>query len=86
MVAKLKSLTLLGLLGEEVEIEVDLHRGLPKFLIVGLGDAAVQESKERVRSAIKNSGFSFPNGKVCVNLAPADLKKYSPSSSPDYPR
>jgi magnesium chelatase family protein len=78
MLARLKTLTLIGLSGEIVEIEVDLHRGLPKFIIVGLGDAAIQESKERVRSAIKNSGFAFPRGIVVVNLAPADLKKHGP--------
>jgi magnesium chelatase family protein len=75
MLAKLKSLTLFGLEGEIVDIEVDLHRGLPAFTIVGLADAAVQEAKERVRSAIKNSGFEFPRGKISVNLAPADIKK-----------
>ncbi len=75
MLAKLKTLTLVGLEGEVVEIEVDLHRGLPTFSIVGLADTAVQEAKERVRSAIKNSGFQFPRGKISVNLAPADLKK-----------
>ncbi|MCF7905706.1 YifB family Mg chelatase-like AAA ATPase [Candidatus Gracilibacteria bacterium] len=78
MLAKLKSLTLLGLHGEEVEIEVDLHRGLPKFSIVGLADTAIQEARERIRSAIKNSGFDFPRGVVVINLAPADLKKYGP--------
>lgn len=78
MLAKLKTLTLIGLNAEEVEIEVDLHRGLPAFTIVGLPDTAVQESRERVRSAIKNSGFDFPRGKVVVNLAPADLKKQGP--------
>lgn len=75
MLAKLKSLTLFGLDGAVVDIEVDLHRGLPAFTIVGLADAAVQEAKERVRSAIKNSGFEFPRGKISVNLAPADIKK-----------
>jgi len=78
MLAKLKSITLLGLEAEKVEIEVDLHKGLPSFSIVGLGDAAVQESRERVRSAIKNSGFEFPRKKIVVNLAPADLKKHGP--------
>ena len=78
MLAKLKTLTLIGLDGEEIEIEVDIHRGLPAFSIVGLADAAIQESRERVRSAIKNSGFEFPRGKIVVNLAPADLKKHGP--------
>lgn len=78
MLGKLKTLTLLGLSGEEVEVEVDLHRGMPQFTIVGLADTAVQEAKERVRSAIKNSGFDFPRGKIAVNLAPADLRKHGP--------
>lgn len=78
MLAKLKSLSLFGLNANEVEIEVDIHAGLPKFSIVGLGDAAIQEAKERVRSAIKNSGFKFPNKKISINLAPADLKKHGP--------
>jgi len=78
MLAKLKTLTLIGLSGEIVEVEVDIHRGLPRFIIVGLGDVAIQEAKERVRSAIKNSGFFFPRGVVVANLAPADLKKHGP--------
>jgi len=78
MLAKLKTLTLLGLNAEEVSIEVDLHRGLPKFSIVGLGDVAIQEARERVKSAIKNSDFHFPQKQIVVNLAPADLKKHGP--------
>ncbi|MBE5742562.1 MAG: ATP-binding protein [Clostridiales bacterium] len=75
MLAKCTGFTLLGLAGEVVEVEVDTNNGLPAFDIVGLPDAAVKESKERVRSAIKNSGKKFPNHKITVNLAPADLKK-----------
>lgn len=79
MLSKLKTLSLLGLNAEIVEIEVDLHNAsLPSFQIVGLPDAAIQESKERVRSAIKNSGFKFPTGKIAINLAPADLRKHGP--------
>lgn len=78
MLAKLKSLTLFGLEGEVIEIEVDIHRTIPSFSIVGLADTAVQESKERVRSAIKNAGFEFPRHKISVNLAPADIKKHGP--------
>lgn len=80
MLAKLKTLTLLGLEAEEVEIEVDLHRSaVPSISIVGLGDTAIQESRERVKYAIKNSGYNFPGGyKMSVNLAPADLKKHGP--------
>ncbi len=78
MLVKLKTLTLAGLEGELVDIEVDVHRGMPIFILVGLGDAAVQEAKVRVMSAIKNSGFFFPRGRVVINLAPADLKKHGP--------
>ncbi|MFD3156546.1 YifB family Mg chelatase-like AAA ATPase [Haloimpatiens sp. FM7330] len=58
-----------------VSVEIDISNGLPNFNIVGLGDTAVKESKERVRSAIINSGFEFPIGRIVINLAPADLKK-----------
>ena len=75
MLAKFTGFTLFGLDGEVVEVEVDTNNGLPAFEIVGLPDAAIKESKERVRSAIKNSGKRFPNHKITVNLAPADLKK-----------
>ncbi|MGN0820100.1 MAG: YifB family Mg chelatase-like AAA ATPase [Christensenellaceae bacterium] len=75
MLAITKSLTLIGLEGYIVETEIDISRGLPRFDIVGLPDTAVKESKERVRSAIKNSGKNFPQGAITVNLAPADLKK-----------
>ena len=78
MLSRIKTLELLGLEGKKVEIEVDLHRGLPRFQIVGLGDAAVQESRERVKSAIKHSGFEVPKKIISVNLAPAALKKYGP--------
>ena len=78
MFAKLKSLSLFGLEGELVDIEVHLHGGQPSFTIVGLGDTAVQESRERVRSAILNSGFRFHDRKVAVNLAPADIRKQGP--------
>jgi magnesium chelatase family protein len=72
-------MTNVGLECEKVEIEVDLFPGLPNFTIVGLGDTAVQESRERVRSAIKNSGFFFPVKKITANLAPADVRKSGPS-------
>ena len=64
-----------GLEGLCVAVEVDVSNGLPTFDVVGLPDAAVRESKERVRAAIKNSGFEFPLGRITVNLAPADMKK-----------
>jgi magnesium chelatase family protein len=79
MLAKVNSCAVVGLDGEIVEVEVDISQGLPHFAIVGLPDAAVQEAKDRVRSAIKNSGYLFPNQRVTVNLAPADLRKEGPS-------
>ena len=75
MLAKVNSYGLYGLEGFLVDVEVDVSNGLPSFEIVGLPDTAVKESKERVRSAIKNSGNHFRNGKITVNLAPADIKK-----------
>ncbi|MFC1733205.1 YifB family Mg chelatase-like AAA ATPase, partial [candidate division KSB1 bacterium] len=78
MPSKILSVELHGLEGFLVEIEVDRRPSNPKFIIVGLPDAAVQEAKERVTSAIKNSSFDFPRGTVIINLAPADLKKVGP--------
>ncbi len=75
MIAKVFSSAVIGLDAIVVEVEVDLARGLPAFSVVGLPDAAVKESKERVRSAIKNSAQKFPHHRVTINLAPADLKK-----------
>lgn len=79
MPAKIFSATTVGLNCEIIEVEVDLLSGLSKFLVVGLGDTAVQESRERVRSAVKNSGFFFHNQRITVNLAPADFPKSGPS-------
>ena len=75
MIAKIQSFALNGLNGVSVSVEVDVNNGIPSFEIVGLGDTAVKESKERIRSAIKNSGRTMPTKKITVNLAPADLKK-----------
>ncbi len=75
MLAKIKSYGLYGLEGFMVTVEVDVSNGLTACDIVGLPDAAVRESRERVRAAIKNSGYTFPIGRVTVNLAPADRKK-----------
>ena len=75
MLAKVLSSSVLGIEAYPVEVEVDSTRGLPAFSTVGLPDNAVKESKERVRSAVKNSGYPFPTGKITVNLAPADIKK-----------
>ena len=68
-----------GLEGAIVEVEVDISHGLPSFTIVGLPDAAVQEARERVRAAIRNSGCTFPMKRIVVNLAPAALKKAGPA-------
>ncbi|MBQ3492706.1 MAG: YifB family Mg chelatase-like AAA ATPase [Clostridia bacterium] len=75
MIAKVLGFTLLGLKGTPINVEVDVNNGLPAFDVVGLADTAVKESKERVRSALKNSGFSMPTRKITANLAPADVKK-----------
>jgi magnesium chelatase family protein len=79
MLAKALSSAVVGLESALVEVEVDLSPGLPSFQIVGLPDTAVQEARERVRAAIKNSGGRFPSNRITVNLAPADLKKEGPS-------
>src|SRR5579864_7677855 len=79
MLAKACSCAVVGLEGALVEVEVDIGQGLPAFSIVGLPDAAVNEAKERVRAAIKNSGAIFPMRRITVNLAPADLRKAGPA-------
>ena len=79
MLAQLKSATLLGLSVSMVDIEVDAASGLPSWDIVGLGDTAVKESRERVRTAIKNAGFEVPPRRSVINLAPAYLRKEGPS-------
>ena len=78
MVEKCNSLGLFGLNTYTIEIEADLSRGMAAFDIVGLPDAAVKESRDRVRSAMKNCGFEFPNSRLVLNLAPADIKKEGP--------
>ena len=78
MLATVTACALVGLDAEEVNVEVDIAAGLPAFHIVGLPDAAVTEAKERVRSAIRNAGAEFPQKRITVNLAPADLRKEGP--------
>src|SRR3954454_10419089 len=78
MLAMARSCAVVGLEGALVEVEVDLANGMAAFMIVGLPDAAVNEAKERVRAAIKNSGCLFPFRRITVNLAPADLRKEGP--------
>lgn len=79
MLAKARSCAVIGLEGAIVEVEVDLSNGLAAFQIVGLPDTAVNEAKDRVRAAIKNSGCLFPYKRITVNLAPADLRKEGPA-------
>lgn len=75
MLATLLSATLLGLEGRPIRVEVDVAPGLPGFTIVGLADAALRESRERVRGALRNAGFIYPARRITVNLAPADIPK-----------
>ena len=75
MLSKVISYALCGLEGVPVEVETDINKGMVSYDLVGLPDAAVKESKERVRSAVKNSALRFPVSKITVNLAPADIKK-----------
>ena len=79
MLTKAKTCALVGLEGRIVDVEVDISAGLPAFTVVGLPDTAVQESRERVRAAIRNSGFEFPMRRITVSLAPADLPKAGPA-------
>ena len=75
MIAKILSSAVIGIDAYLVEVEVDIAQGLPTFTTVGLPEASVKESKERVKSAINNSGYSFPADRITVNLAPANIKK-----------
>jgi magnesium chelatase family protein len=79
MLAKITSGATIGLNATLIDVEVDIADGLPSFTIVGLPDKAVEESKERVRAALRNSGADFPSTRITVNLAPADLPKAGPS-------
>jgi magnesium chelatase family protein len=79
MLAKVISCAVVGLEGYMVQVEVDISPGLPKFFVVGLPDEAIQEARERVRGAVRNSGFTFPMKRITANLAPADLKKEGPA-------
>ncbi|OPY64860.1 MAG: Competence protein ComM [Syntrophorhabdaceae bacterium PtaU1.Bin034] len=75
MVSKVFTASLYGIDGIKVEVEVDITHGLPSFNIVGLPEPSIKESRERVRAAIKNAGFEFPNDRITINLAPADVRK-----------
>ena len=78
MLAKVRTFALVGVEARDVVVEVDVSSGLPAFAIVGLPDAAVRESRERVRSAIQNCGFDFPQTRITASLAPSDLRKAGP--------
>jgi magnesium chelatase family protein len=75
MLAKIHTCILQGLEAIQIQVEVDMSPGLPDFILVGLPDATVRESRERVRSAIRNSGFHFPARRILVNMAPAHVRK-----------
>ncbi len=79
MLARIWSCALTGLEGEIVQVEVDIHHGLPATTIVGLPDAAVRESKDRLYAALRNAGFAYPMARITVNLAPADVRKAGPA-------
>lgn len=78
MVSRVSSMGLMGIDGFPVEVEADLSQGLPGFDVVGLPGAAVRESRDRVRAALKNNGFTYPVSRITVNLAPADVRKEGP--------
>src|SRR3984893_345235 len=78
MLARVATFTIEGVDPRQVSVEVDIRPGLPSFTIVGLGDAAVRESRERIRSAGLNSGFEVPGGRMTATLAPAFLRKVGP--------
>ncbi len=79
MLARVWSASIVGINAVQVGVEVDVSGGLPKTVVVGLPDAAVQESRERVKAALKNADFAFPGGNIVINLTPADLRKEGPS-------
>jgi magnesium chelatase family protein len=79
MSSTIRSAALVGIDAVPVDVEADIAQGLPNFIIVGLPDAAVQESKERIKTALKNGGLPFPRTRITVNLAPADIKKEGPA-------
>lgn len=79
MLAKCLSGAVVGLEGALVQVEIDISQGLPRFDVVGLPDAAINEARQRVRAAIRNSGLYFPDKRITANLAPADLKKEGPA-------
>ena len=85
MLARIHSAATMGIEARVLDVEVDVSSGLPAFSIVGLPDASVREARERVRSALRNSGFPMPSGRVTVNLAPAGFRKVGPLSICPWP-
>src|SRR5262245_84732 len=75
MLSRVQSCALVGVDAQKVHVEVDISYGMPVYATIGLPDAAVRESRDRVKSAIQNSGLEFPMDRVVVSLAPADLRK-----------
>ncbi|HPN73031.1 MAG TPA: magnesium chelatase domain-containing protein, partial [Candidatus Omnitrophota bacterium] len=75
MLSRVNSACVIGMEACHIEVEVDVTGGLPGFQVVGLPDAAIRESRDRIKSAIRNSGLVFPEGKITVNLSPADIRK-----------
>ena len=78
MIARISTFAVDGVTSRRVWVEADIRQGLPAFTVVGLADKAVREARERVRAALVNSGFAFPQARITVNLAPADLRKIGP--------
>src|SRR5919199_5635495 len=79
MLARVVTFAIVGVEGRRVWVEADIRHGLPAFTVVGLADKAVREARERVRAALVNSGFEFPQKRITVNLAPAYLRKIGPA-------
>lgn len=79
MLARVWSACIVGIDAVKVGVEVDISGGLPKITVLGLPDAAVQESRERVKATLKNAGYAFPMRNIVINLTPADLRKEGPS-------
>src|SRR5262245_41846258 len=75
MLAKVNSAALYGIDALRIDVEIDLASGLPQLATVGLAEGAVKESKDRIRAAVKNCGYTFPSKRITINLAPADIKK-----------
>ena len=75
MFSRVATCGLVGLDGHLIEVETDISNGIPGFDMVGLAETSVKEARERVRAAIKNSGFKFPGRRITLNLAPADIRK-----------